>query len=141
MEDKEKLAMDPLESILLGESDKHTYVSSLSLEEEKEQLRQVLLDNIDVFAWTHSDMIDISPMHASHKLNVALSARPVRQRVRRFHPNRHQIIQAEIDNLLDVVFIKEVKYPEWLVNMVVVPKKRWEVESMHKLYQSQRLLP
>ena len=70
--------MDPLESILLGGSDKHTYVSSLLFEEEKEQLRQVLLGNIDMCAWTHSDMTDISPTHASHKLNVVSSARPVR---------------------------------------------------------------
>ena len=70
--------MDPLESILLGGSDKHTYVSSLLSEEEKEQLWQVLLGNIDVFAWTHSDMIDISPTHASHKLNVILTAKTIR---------------------------------------------------------------
>ena len=65
--------MDPLESILLGEPDKHTYVSSLLSEEEKEQLRQALFGNIDVFSWTHSDMTGISPTHASHKLNVVLS--------------------------------------------------------------------
>ena len=35
--------MDPLESILLGGPDKHTYVSSLASEEEKEQLQQVCL--------------------------------------------------------------------------------------------------
>ena len=81
--------MDPLESILLGGPDKHTYVSSLLSEEEKEQLWQVLIDNIDIFSWTHSDMTGISPTHASHKLNVASSARPIRQRVGRFHPNRH----------------------------------------------------
>ena len=70
--------MDPLESLLLGRLGKHTYVSSLLSKEEKEQLRQVLLDNIDVFSWTHSDMTDINPTHASHKLNVAPFARPVR---------------------------------------------------------------
>ena len=121
--------MDPLESILLGSPDKQTYVKSLLFEEEKEQLWQVFLGNTGIFAWTHSDMTDISPTHASHKLNVVPSSRPIRQRVRRFHPNRHQIIQAEVDNLLDAGFIREFKYPEWIANVVVVPKKggKWRV--------------
>ena len=121
--------MDPLESILLGGPDKHTYVSSLLSGEEKEQLRQVFLCNINVFSLTHSDMIGISPTHASHKLNVVPSARPIRQRVRRFHPDRHQVIKAEVDNLLKVGFIREIKYPKWLSNVVVVPKKggKWRV--------------
>ena len=34
-----------------------------------------------------------------------------------------------MDNLLKERFIKEVKYPEWLANVVVVPKKdnKWRV--------------
>ena len=115
--------MDPLESILLGCSDKHTYVSSLLSGEEKERLKLVLLCNNDVFAWTHSNMTGIRPAQASHKLNVVPSARLVKQRVRHFHLNRHQIIQAEVDNLLGVGFIGEIKYPVWLANVVVVPKK------------------
>ena len=84
---------------------------------------------MDVFAWTHSDLADINLVHASHKMNVIPSARPVRQKVRRFHSNRHQVIQAEVDNLLKAGFIREIKYPEWLANMVVVPKKggKWRV--------------
>ena len=121
--------MDPLESMLLGGPDKHTYVSSLLYGEEKEQLWQVLLRNINVFTWTHSDMTGISPAHTSHKLNAVLSARPIRQRVRRFHPDNHQVIQAEVDNLLKAGFIREIKYPEWLANVMVVPKKsgKWRV--------------
>ena len=47
----------------------------------------------------------------------------------RFHLDRHQVIQIEVNNLLSVGFIKEVKYPEWLANIVVVPKKggKWWV--------------
>ena len=68
-------------------------------------------------------------MLASHKLNVIPSTKPARQKVRRFHLDRHHIIQTEVDNLLKVGFIKEVKYPEWLANVVVVPKKgsKWRV--------------
>ena len=123
MEDKEQLAIDPLESILIGGPDRNTYISSLLTKDERAQLQQILQDNADVFAWTHSDMTGINPMHASHKLNVVSSARPVRKRVRRSHSDRHQIIQAEVNNLLKVGFIREVKYPEWLANVVVVPKK------------------
>ena len=84
---------------------------------------------MDVFAWTHLDMADINPIHTSHKLNVISSARPIRQKVRHFHPDRHQVIQTEVDNLLEAGFIREIKYPEWLANVVVVPKKgeKWRV--------------
>ena len=129
MEDREQCAVDPLESILIGGPGKCTYVSSLLSKEQRARLQQILQANADVFARTHSDMIGISPVYASHKLNVVSSARPVRQRVRRSHPYRHQVIQAKVDNLLKVWFIREVKYPEWLVNVVVVPKKwgKWRV--------------
>ena len=123
MEDKEQLVVDPLESILIGGPDKYTYVSSLMTKEDRAQLQQILQANTDVFTWTHSDMTGISHMHASHKLNAVSSARPVRQRVRRSHPDHHQIIQAEVDNLLKVGFIREVKYSKWLANVVVVLRK------------------
>ena len=74
-------------------------------------------------------MIRISPTHASHRLNVAPSAKPVRQKVRRFNPDRHLVIQTEVDNLMRNGFIRAIKYPEWMANMVVVLKKgnKWRV--------------
>ena len=74
-------------------------------------------------------MIGIDSILASHKLNIVHGTKLVRQKVRRFHPNRHQIIQTKIDNLLKASFIREVKYPEWLANVVVVPKRgsKWRV--------------
>ena len=49
--------------------------------------------------------------------------------MRRFHPDRHQVIQVEVDILLKTRFIREIKYPEWLANVVVVPIKdgKWRV--------------
>ena len=74
-------------------------------------------------------LIRINPMVASHKLTVLPTAKPIKQKLRRFHPNQHQIIQTEVDNLLAAGFIREVKYLEWLANVVVVPKKggKWRV--------------
>ena len=123
MEEKESLALDPLEIVALEGPKKFTFVSSLLSSEEKEHLQHILLRNIYVFAWNHSDMTGIDPMLASHKLNVIPSAKPVRQKVRRFYLDYHDIIQTEVDNLLRAGFIREVKYPEWLANVVVVSKK------------------
>ena len=57
-------------------------------------------------------MAGIDPTLASHKLNIIHTAKPVRQKIRCFHLVCHQIIQTEVNNLLSVAFIKEVKYPE-----------------------------
>ena len=74
-------------------------------------------------------MTGIDPMLASHKLNVIPSKKPVRKKVRPFHSDRHQIIQTEVGNLLRASFIREVKYPKWLANVVVVSNKggKWRV--------------
>ena len=110
--------MDSLEKVTLEGPEKFTYVSSLLSNEDREQLRLVLMNNIDVFTWSHLDMVRINPTMASHKLNVIPADKLVRQKVRRFHSDRHQIIQMEVDNLLRAGFIREVKYPKWLVNVV-----------------------
>ena len=102
--------MDPLEIVALDGLEKLTYVSILLFNEEKEQLRRVLLGNAYVFAWSHSDMAEIKPKMASHKLNIITTVKPVRQKIRLFHPDRHQIIQTEVDNLLSAGFIREGKY-------------------------------
>ena len=92
--------MDPLEKVTLDGPEKFTSISSLMSIEEREQLRLMLLNNIDVFTWSHSYMIGINLTVASHNLNIFPAARPVGQKVRCFHPDRHQIIQTKVDNLL-----------------------------------------
>ena len=74
-------------------------------------------------------MARINPTLAFHKLNIIATVKLIRQKIRLFHPDRHQIIQTEVDNLLSASFIREVKYPEWIANIVVIPKKggKWQV--------------
>ena len=101
-----------MEKETLDGPERFTYVSSLLSNEEREQLQLFLLNNIDIFSWSHSDMVGINPTVASYELNTIPIAKLVRQKVRHFHPDRHQIIQMEVDNLLREGFIREVKYPE-----------------------------
>nr|CAN81178.1 hypothetical protein VITISV_004998 [Vitis vinifera] len=74
-------------------------------------------------------MKGIHPFIASHRLNVFSTAKPVRQKIRSFHPDRQKVIRNEIDKLLKAGFIREVSYLDWLANVVVVPKKegKWRV--------------
>ena len=63
---------------MLDGLEKFTYISSLLSNEEREQLRLMLLNNIDVFAWSHLDMIGINSIVASHKLNIVPEAKLIR---------------------------------------------------------------
>ena len=58
-----------------------------------------------------------------HKLQVDPLRQTVRQKRRKFAPERDAIINDEIKSLLGAAFIREVPYPEWLANVVVVKKK------------------
>ena len=64
-----------------------------------------------------------------HKLQVDPLHQPVRQKRRKFAPERDAIINDEVKCLLGAGFICEVQYPKWLANAVVVKKKngKWRV--------------
>uniref|UniRef100_A0A2N9EVJ5 Uncharacterized protein n=1 Tax=Fagus sylvatica TaxID=28930 RepID=A0A2N9EVJ5_FAGSY len=95
----------------------------------KESLVQFLKDNKDVFAWSHEDMPGINPSIISHKLNVDPSLRPIKQKRRVFAPERNNAIMEEVDKLLAANFIREVFYPDWLANVVMVKKStgKWRM--------------
>ena len=64
-----------------------------------------------------------------HRLNVNPKCKPVQQRQRIFTPERNKAIAEEVEKLLEVGFIREVFYPEWLANVVMVKKNngKWRM--------------
>ena len=58
-----------------------------------------------------------------HSLNIKEGAKPIKQRLRRFAPDRKEAIKEEITKLLAAGFIKEVYHLDWLANPVLVRKK------------------
>ena len=74
-------------------------------------------------------MTGIDPSITTHCLQVDPSFPPVRQKRRKFAEERNQAIDEEVTRLLRIGAIKEVQYPEWLANVVVVKKKngKWRV--------------
>ena len=87
-----------------------------------QELVQFLRENVDVFAWSHEDMPGIDPSIITHCLNVYPSSKPVRQKKRVFTPERDNAIKEEVQKLTTAQFIREVYYPDWLANVVMVKK-------------------
>ena len=75
-----------------------------------------------MFAWSQEDMSGIDPSIIVHGLNVSPLSPPIRQRKRVFAQERDKAIAEEVQKLLDVDFIREVFYSDWLANVVIVKK-------------------
>jgi len=50
------------------------------------------------------------------------NVRPVIQRRRKFNKERRLVIRQETQKLLSASHIREIQYPEWLANVVLVKK-------------------
>ena len=74
-------------------------------------------------------MPGIDPSIMVHRLNVSPSFPPVRQKKRVFAPERDQAIAKEVHKLQEANFIREVYYPNWLANVVIVKKasEKWRM--------------
>ena len=64
-----------------------------------------------------------------HHLNVNPECKPVRQKRRNFAPERQRVINEEVKKLLAAKFIREVHYPDWSANVVMVKKAngKWRI--------------
>ena len=64
----------------------------------------------------------IDPTVITHRLNVSPSFKPIKQKRRIFSPERKKAINEEVGKLLQAGAIREMEYPEWLANVVMVKK-------------------
>ena len=64
-----------------------------------------------------------------HRLNVDPTRKPIQQKRRVFALERNRAIVEEVEKLLSAGFIREVYYPKWLANVVMVKKSngKWRI--------------
>ena len=114
---------EELEPVSLDDDPEHlTYIGSTLEKDLKCLLTQFLRQNKDVSAWKQADMGGINPAVITHRLNTNPSFKPVKQKRRSFAPERQKAINEEVGKLLQAGVIREVEYPEWLANVVLVKK-------------------
>ena len=91
IKEKEEDKVEALEIVELVEREtaRTTKIGMALSLEMRARLVQFLKENLDVFAWSHEDMLGISPEVIQHRLNVNLEKNPVQQRLRVFIPERN----------------------------------------------------
>jgi hypothetical protein len=64
-----------------------------------------------------------------YKLGVDPTFKLIKQKERRYTPERRETIRLEVNKLLEAGFIRPVDYPSWLANPVLVEKsdKSWRM--------------
>ena len=90
---------------------------------------EFLKENVDVFAWSAYEALGLDPNFICHHLNVNPSITPKRQPPRRSLKEHAEAVRNEVAKLKQAGAIKEVFYPQWLSNTMVVKKKtgKWRV--------------
>jgi hypothetical protein len=81
-----------------------------------------LRENMNVFAWQISDMPGIPREVIEHKLVIDSVFKLIKQKERRYRPERRETIRVEVNKLHEVEFIRPVDYPIWLANLILVEK-------------------
>uniref|UniRef100_A0A2N9IAR1 Uncharacterized protein n=1 Tax=Fagus sylvatica TaxID=28930 RepID=A0A2N9IAR1_FAGSY len=94
-----------------------------------EGIMEVRVEYTDVFAWNPYEAPGVDPAFACHSLNVDPLIRPVVQKGRRISPLHQEAVCEEVNRLVEARAIREILYPTWLSNTVVVKKKngKWRV--------------
>ncbi|KAL0402351.1 UNVERIFIED_CONTAM: hypothetical protein Slati_4265000 [Sesamum latifolium] len=127
LKEEAPVAVQPVEELLTvelipGNPDKITKIESKMKEDVREQVINYLRKNKDILAWTPQDLEGIDPGVITHHLNLDPTIKLIKQKKRYFGPEKDKIIQGEVNKLLTAGHIREIQFPEWLSNVVLVPK-------------------
>ncbi|KAL0733824.1 hypothetical protein Bca4012_010034 [Brassica carinata] len=128
---KREPTCEPVVSICLDDSfpERCVEIGANLREPIKAELIACLKKNLGTFAWAAEDMPGIDISVTCHKLNIDPTHKPVKQKRRKLGPERATAVNEEVERLLKVGSITEVRDPDWLANPVVVKKKngKWRV--------------
>ena len=82
-----------------------------------------------MFAWDPYEVLGVDPDYIQHRLNVDPHSKPIQQKSRRSAPVHAEAVQKKVERLLQAGAIRELHYPTWLSNTVVIKKKngKWRV--------------
>jgi len=72
-------------------------------------------------------MPGLDPDIVQHKLPLKPECPPIKQKLRRMKPEMVLKIKEEVEKQFNADFLAVAKYPQWVANVVTVPKKERKV--------------
>ncbi|XP_013700338.2 uncharacterized protein LOC106404140 [Brassica napus] len=131
LEEKREPNCKPVISVCLDEAfpERCIEIGANLHEPLRTKLIACLKKNLHAFAWAAEDMPGIDINITCHELNIDPTFKPVKQKRRKLGPEGATAVNDEVEKILKVGSITEVRYPDWLANPVVVKKKngKWRV--------------
>ncbi|XP_052735536.1 uncharacterized protein LOC128197521 [Vigna angularis] len=120
---------EEIEILNLGEKDeiKEVKIGTSMKTGVRERLRTLLKEFKDVFAWSYNDMPGLNTDIVQHRLPLKPECPPVKQKLRRMKPEMSLKIKEEVQKQFDAGFLAVARYPQWVANVVPVPKKDGKV--------------
>ena len=86
-------------------------IGALLEESVKKGLIELLREYVDVFSWSYEDMPGLDTDIVQHFLSLRPECVPVKQQLRRTHPDMAVKIKEEVQKKIDVGFLVTSTYP------------------------------
>ena len=104
---------EQIELVNLGSEDdvNEVKIGSRLCPEVKKGLIDLLREYSDVFAWSYQDMPGLDSEIVEHRLSMKPECPPVKQKLRRTHPDMAIKIKEEVQKKIDVGFLVTAEYP------------------------------
>ena len=125
----DEVECEDLERVIVASDLEIFFQVGAKLPLQEKMLLEFLQANVDVFAWNPYEALGVDPSFICHRLNMNTAVIPKRQPPRQPSKEHVEVVRSEVVELKQAGAIKEVFYPQWLANTVVVKKKtgKWRV--------------
>ena len=120
---------EPLRVKILPDVDRYFQIRASLKDEDRVGMLLFLIQNVDIFAWSPYEVPRVDPKFIVHRPNVDPLFPPKKQKPRRSAKEHVEAVKLEVKRLREARAIREIFFPEWLANTVVVKKKngKWRV--------------
>ncbi|XP_073264252.1 uncharacterized protein [Populus alba] len=100
---------EELETINVGNEKikRELKIGTLITHEEKKELIALLRDYVDVFAWSYEDMPGLDMDIVVHRIPLVEGCKPIKQKLRRTHPEILIKVKAEIEKQWNAGFLEQ----------------------------------